>query len=104
LSRAGPHPDHPSSPTRRSADLQTATDTFSYTVDDGHGGSDTATVTVTITGENDAPDAHNVSASANEDTGNPITVTADYTDVDTSDRHTTPLNTTHSAASYVRHH
>lgn len=34
---------------------ETATDTFTYLVDDGNGGSDTATVTVTITGENDAP-------------------------------------------------
>ncbi|WP_217358699.1 ExeM/NucH family extracellular endonuclease [Thalassococcus sp. S3] len=34
---------------------ETATDRFSYTVDDGRGGTDTATVTVTIEGENDAP-------------------------------------------------
>ncbi|WP_299652362.1 ExeM/NucH family extracellular endonuclease [uncultured Tateyamaria sp.] len=34
---------------------ETATDTFTYVVDDGRGGTDTATVTVTITGENDAP-------------------------------------------------
>jgi uncharacterized protein len=34
---------------------ETATDTFTYTVDDGLGGTDTATVTVTITGRNDAP-------------------------------------------------
>ncbi|GGX60133.1 hypothetical protein GCM10007385_31740 [Tateyamaria omphalii] len=34
---------------------ETATDTFTYVVDDGNGGTDTATVTVTITGENDAP-------------------------------------------------
>ncbi len=34
---------------------ETATDSFTYTVDDGKGGTDTATVTVTITGENDAP-------------------------------------------------
>jgi hypothetical protein len=34
-------------------------DTFSYTVDDGHGGSDTATVAVTITPVNDAPSAVN---------------------------------------------
>jgi VCBS repeat-containing protein len=34
---------------------ETATDTFSYTVDDGKGGTDTATVTVTIEGRNDAP-------------------------------------------------
>ena len=36
---------------------QTATDSFSYTVSDGNGGFDTATVTVTITGENDSPTA-----------------------------------------------
>ncbi|WP_268957193.1 ExeM/NucH family extracellular endonuclease [Salipiger abyssi] len=34
---------------------ETATDTFTYTVDDGKGGADTATVTVTVEGENDAP-------------------------------------------------
>ncbi|MBS0123251.1 ExeM/NucH family extracellular endonuclease [Thetidibacter halocola] len=34
---------------------ETATDSFDYTVDDGRGGISTATVTVTITGVNDAP-------------------------------------------------
>ena len=34
---------------------QTATDTFRYTVTDANGGSDSATVTVTIAGVNDAP-------------------------------------------------
>ncbi len=34
-----------------------ATDSFAYTVSDGNGGSDTATVTVTIQGVNDNPDA-----------------------------------------------
>ncbi|WP_108880577.1 Ig-like domain-containing protein [Anderseniella sp. Alg231-50] len=34
---------------------ETATDTFSYVVSDGNGGSDTATVTITINGENDIP-------------------------------------------------
>ncbi|MDG4544483.1 MAG: Ig-like domain-containing protein, partial [Rickettsiales bacterium] len=34
-----------------------ATDTFTYTVSDGNGGLDTQTVTVTINGENDAPDS-----------------------------------------------
>jgi len=34
---------------------ETSTDTFSYTVDDGQGGTDTATVTVELTGVNDAP-------------------------------------------------
>ncbi|MBT9551186.1 MAG: DUF4347 domain-containing protein [Hydrogenophaga sp.] len=33
----------------------TAVDTFSYTVSDGQGGNDTATVSVTVTGVNDAP-------------------------------------------------
>ena len=33
---------------------ETATDTFAYTVSDGHGGSDTGTVTVTVTGANEA--------------------------------------------------
>ncbi len=32
---------------------ETATDTFTYTVSDGHGGSDTASVTITISGVND---------------------------------------------------
>ena len=34
---------------------ETAQDTFTYTVSDGNGGIDTATVTVTVEGENDAP-------------------------------------------------
>jgi uncharacterized protein len=34
---------------------ETATDTLSYTVDDGRGGTDLATVTITVTGTNDAP-------------------------------------------------
>ena len=34
-------------------------DTFTYTISDGHGGTDTATVTMTIGGENDPPDAVN---------------------------------------------
>jgi Bacterial Ig domain/Bacterial cadherin-like domain/Fibronectin type III domain len=34
-------------------------DTFTYTVSDGHGGADTATVTMTIGGLNDPPDAVN---------------------------------------------
>ena len=33
----------------------TRDDSFSYTIDDGQGGSDSATVTVTVTGENDPP-------------------------------------------------
>ena len=36
-----------------------ATDTFTYTVDDGHGGNDTGTVSITVTGVNDPPIAVN---------------------------------------------
>lgn len=34
---------------------ETTTDTFTYTIDDGHGGTDTATVTLVVAGINDAP-------------------------------------------------
>ncbi|NIZ13797.1 ExeM/NucH family extracellular endonuclease [Phaeobacter sp. HF9A] len=37
------------------AEGEVITDSFSYTVDDGKGGTDVATVTVTVTGSNDAP-------------------------------------------------
>ncbi|MEM9496075.1 MAG: Ig-like domain-containing protein [Pseudomonadota bacterium] len=46
---------------------QNATDTFQYTLSDGNGGTDTASVTVTINGANDAPDAKNDALSTNED-------------------------------------
>jgi VCBS repeat-containing protein len=36
---------------------ETTSDSFTYTVSDGHGGTDTATVNLTITPVNDAPDA-----------------------------------------------
>ncbi len=41
-------------------------DTFSYTIDDGAGGSDTASVTITINGENDAPIAADDSVAVSE--------------------------------------
>ncbi len=46
---------------------QTATDTFTYTVDDGNGGVDTATVTVTINGANDGPTAGDDTGTVGED-------------------------------------
>jgi len=42
-------------------------DAFTYTVDDGHGGQDTATVSVTITPSNDVPSADNETLTINED-------------------------------------
>ena len=44
----------------------TATDKFSYTVKDGSNAASTATVTVTITGQNDPPVAADLAASALE--------------------------------------
>ncbi|MDA9694763.1 Ig-like domain-containing protein, partial [Candidatus Pelagibacter sp.] len=45
----------------------TVTDSFTYTVSDGNGGTDTATLIFTITGINDAPVAVNDTDSVNED-------------------------------------
>jgi VCBS repeat-containing protein len=45
---------------------QTATDSFSYTVSDGHGGTSTATVTITVNGANDGPTAADDAGSATE--------------------------------------
>ncbi|QDV19361.1 sulfur oxidation protein SoxZ [Gimesia panareensis] len=47
---------------------ENATDSFTYTIDDGHGGTDTATVTVTITGVNDDPVAVDDAFTTDEDT------------------------------------
>ncbi|MEP5374286.1 MAG: Ig-like domain-containing protein, partial [Hyphomicrobiales bacterium] len=71
---------------------ETATDTFTYTVDDGNGGTSTETVTVTITGQNDAPVVAVLSATAKED-GPSVTVTAVYSDVDSSGPFVVTINT-----------
>ena len=48
---------------------ETAIDTFTYMVTDGNGGTDVATVNVTITGGNDAPTAVDDNATFGEDDG-----------------------------------
>jgi VCBS repeat-containing protein len=72
---------------------ETANDTFSYTVDDGHGGTSTETVTVTIHGQNDKPVAEAVAADANED-GPAVPISADFSDPDTNDTHSFSIDTT----------
>lgn len=57
------------------------TDSFTYTIEDAEGLSDTATVVVTINGVNDAPVVNNVTASGNEDTAS-IAITLTGSDVD----------------------
>lgn len=72
---------------------ETATDTFSYTVDDGNGGTATETVTISVEGQNDAPVALAVIGHVSED-GPAISVSADFSDVDASDTHTFSVDTT----------
>ncbi len=66
---------------------QTLTQSFNYTISDGHGGTSTSTLTVTITGTNDGPTANADVAVIAEDTIAPITgnVLTNDTDVDTGD-------------------
>ena len=58
------------------------TDSFTYTVNDGNGGTDTATVTVKVSSVNDAPVASNDSVFAIEDTPIVIDVLSNDNDVD----------------------
>ena len=77
----------------------TATDQFTYTVTDAHGATSSTTLTVTITGTNDAPIAQAVSTATDEDS--PVTLTADYTDVDTIDTHTFSASATSASGASV---
>ncbi|WP_413698873.1 tandem-95 repeat protein [Psychromonas sp. KJ10-10] len=61
--------------------------TFDVTVDDGLGGMDTETVTVTITGTNDAPELTVSNLNAIED-GASVVGNPSFTDVDLTDSHT----------------
>jgi MYXO-CTERM domain-containing protein len=58
------------------------TATFSYTVSDGNGGTDSATVTVTVRNVQDPPIANNDAATVTEDTSVTITVRANDSDPD----------------------
>src|SRR2546422_7412901 len=57
-------------------------DSFNYTISDGHGGTATATVDVTVTAVNDAPSAVDDAATTAEDTPATIAALADDTDLD----------------------
>ena len=59
------------------------TDSFTYTASDGTAVSNVATVTITVTGVNDAPVAANDTASTPEETAVSGTVLGNDTDVDT---------------------
>ncbi len=68
------------------------TDSFTYSVSDGKGGSDTASVTVTVAPVNDAPVAADDQANTQEDTPVSIDVLANDADAD-GDALTTALRT-----------
>jgi VCBS repeat-containing protein len=59
---------------------------FNVTINDGHGGTDTEKVTVTVTGTNDAPTLGITNLAAIED-GSSVKGTATFTDVDLTDSH-----------------
>lgn len=64
---------------------ETATVTFNYFISDGNGGTDTATITVTVNGADDATVTAPDAAVTNEDTPVVIDVLANDSDADTSD-------------------
>ena len=57
-------------------------DSFTYELSDGNGGTDTATVNVTVEAVNDLPTAENDTATTNQDTQVSINVLANDSDVD----------------------
>ncbi|HEX7048548.1 MAG TPA: tandem-95 repeat protein [Gammaproteobacteria bacterium] len=61
------------------------TDSFTYSVEDEHGLSDTATVSIVIAAINDAPKAEGETASTNEDDDIVIDVAANDSDIDADD-------------------
>ncbi|MDJ0946478.1 MAG: Ig-like domain-containing protein [Kiloniellales bacterium] len=63
----------------------TATETFTYEVSDGRGGTATATGTITVAGENDDPVAAADAVAVSEDGTIAISVLANDTDVDAND-------------------
>ncbi|QDT92372.1 hypothetical protein Pan161_40390 [Gimesia algae] len=76
------------------ADGVTTTDTFRYTLEDGRGGQSVGTVTVTITGVNDAPTSTNNTVTTNEDTTFTFSLEDfNFSDVDAGDELTTVVIT-----------
>ncbi|MEC9291283.1 MAG: Ig-like domain-containing protein [Pseudomonadota bacterium] len=67
------------------------TETFTYRISDGNGGSDTATVTVKVRPVNDGPNARNDSVSVNENQSIAISVLNNDTDPDGDALHITRI-------------
>ncbi|RAU20106.1 hypothetical protein CU669_20215, partial [Paramagnetospirillum kuznetsovii] len=75
---------------------ETATETFTYQIDDGRGGTSQATVTITIVGSNDGPtiSAANLSGAVTENGGLASSGTIAFNDVDLTDGHTVSIAST----------
>ncbi|WP_316861143.1 Ig-like domain-containing protein [uncultured Cohaesibacter sp.] len=75
---------------------ETRTVTFDFTADDGNGSTDTGTVTIVVTGTNDAPTAVDLSATSvdENDASGAVIGTVTTTDVDTSDNHSYTVSDT----------
>ncbi|KZL22394.1 VCBS domain-containing protein [Pseudovibrio sp. Ad37] len=69
---------------------ETATETFTYTADDGHGGTVTRNVTIVVEGKNDAPVVSALTANILEHETADLELT--YSDVDLTDTHTTSFD------------
>ena len=67
--------------TRRNSNFN-GTDTVTYTISDGNGGTDTATVSITVNAVNDGPVALDDTASVDEDSSVVIGVLANDSDLD----------------------
>ena len=76
---------------------ETAIQTFTYTVEDLYGLTDTATVDIVITGENDGPSITSLAGSnttllSKGTIADPITVTGELFDIDITDTHTVTID------------
>ena len=68
---------------------ETLTDTFTCTVSDGHGGTGSSTLTITVNGTDDAPSVADAAASVTEDTG--LTASGTLPAPTDPDAHDTPV-------------
>ncbi|MFT6029337.1 MAG: VCBS repeat-containing protein, partial [Oleiphilaceae bacterium] len=83
------------------ADGDTTTSSIIYTISDGKGGTDTATVTVTINGVNDNPSAVDDAVSIDEFSSVVIDVLANDTDVDSDTLSISNVNTSNLSGQLV---
>ncbi|WP_304505157.1 VCBS domain-containing protein [Achromobacter sp. ES-001] len=75
------------------AEGQQVTDTVTVTIDDGHGGTAQQTITITVTGTNDAPTMGGViTGGVTEDGTQVVSGQLTKADIDTTDTHTWTLN------------